>query len=59
MEETVKFNLTNAWIEGYSGSELRIVLNPGQSKLVDVKFGNGSGPESGSMDEAKFRIRKV
>jgi hypothetical protein len=59
LEETVRFNLTNAWIEGYSGSELKIVLHPGQSKLVDVKFGNGSKPDSGSMDEAKFRIRKV
>lgn len=59
LEETVTFNLKNAWIEGFNYDTMKIVLKPGQSKLVDVIFGAGSNDDAGNMESSQYLITKL
>lgn len=61
-EETITVKLVNAWIDGYDGDTIKIVLHPGQKKLIEVKYGEGGDPGavgSGNLDKCTFRVTKV
>lgn len=59
LEETIKVKLVNAWIDGYDGDSIKIVLNPGQKKLIEIIYGKGNNEDSGNLEECTFRITKV
>ena len=59
LEETVTYNLNNAYIEGSNNDTLKISLKPKQSKLVNIVFGLGENNDSGTMDECSFRITPI
>lgn len=60
LEETVTVKLDNAWIDGYDGNTIKIVLHPYQRKLIEVVYGPGDhAPGTGNLDNCTFRITKV
>jgi len=54
LDETIRFDLHNSWIEGSNDDTVNLYLKPGQIKKFDIIFGSGDNKGAGKVEELKF-----
>jgi len=57
LDETITFNLKNAWIEGCNDDTMRIILNPGCTKVINITKGYGKNEGAGTVKNLEFNVR--
>jgi hypothetical protein len=58
LEENVQFNISNSYIEGMHGDRVKVVLQPGQTKIVNVIFGDsGNSKGAGNIADCSYVIK--
>jgi len=57
LDETITFNLKNAWIEGSNDDTMRVILNPGCTKVINISKGYGNSTGAGTVKNLEFNVR--
>lgn len=57
LDEAITFNLHNAWIEGSNDDTAKIILMPGQTKVINIVNGSGDNKGAGTVDNLEFNVR--